>query len=86
MPNQFFARLAIKFQRDSVMPEDEFRRFVTDHGFSIANLTYRCNARDGTFEYETVIQTRDPRKGRSLSEALCKNATVQEFQLSPMAD
>ena len=86
MPNQFFARLAIKFQRDSVMPEDEFRRFVTDHGFSIANLTYRCNARDDTFEYETVIQTRDPGKGKSLSEALCKDASVQEFQLSPMAD
>jgi putative Mg2+ transporter-C (MgtC) family protein len=69
-----------------MMPEDEFRRFVADHGFSIANLTYRYNLREGSFEYETVIQTRDPAKGRSLSEALCKTATVQEFQLSPMAD
>jgi putative Mg2+ transporter-C (MgtC) family protein len=86
MPNQFFARLTIKFQRESMMPEDEFRRFVADHGFSIANLTYRYNVRDGTFEYETVIQNRDPGKGRTLSEALCKTATVQEFQLSPMAD
>lgn len=86
MPNQFFARLTIKFQRESMMPEDEFRRFVADHGFSIANLTYRYNVRDGTFEYETVIQNRDPGNGRTLSEALCKTATVQEFQLSPMAD
>src|SRR6476646_4454879 len=41
MPNQFFARLAIKFQRESIMPEDELRQFVADHGFSIANLPYR---------------------------------------------
>ena len=86
MPNQFFARLSIKFQRESIMPEDELRQFVADHGFSIANLTYRYNAGDGTFEYETVIQTRVPSQGRSLSEALCKTAAVQEFQLAPMAD
>ena len=84
MPNQFFARLAIKFRRDDIMPEDQLRRFVADHGFSIANLTYRL--RDNTFEYETVIQTREPAKGRDLSEALCQTAAVQEFELAPMAD
>ena len=36
MPNQFFARLAVKFHRDDIMPEDQFRRFVADHGFSVA--------------------------------------------------
>jgi putative Mg2+ transporter-C (MgtC) family protein len=84
MPNQFFVRLAITFRRDDIMPEEQFRRFLADHGFSIANLTYRLT--DKTFEYETVIQTRDRAKGRDLSEALCKTAAVQEFELAPMAD
>jgi len=86
MPNQFYARLAVKFQRDSMMSEDHFRRFVTERGFSIANLTYRYSAKDESFEYEMVIRTRDPSNGQILSEALCKTDTVQGFQLTPMAD
>jgi putative Mg2+ transporter-C (MgtC) family protein len=86
MPAQFYARLVVKFARDSTMREDELRRFVADHGFSVANLSYRYNAEAGFFEYGMVIRARDPGNGCRLSEGLCKTATVQEFQLSPMGD
>lgn len=84
MPNQFYARLVVKFRRDSMMSEDEFRRFVTDRGFSMASLIYRY--KDNSFEYEMVIRTLDRGNGRTLAEALCTDARVQEFHLSPMAD
>lgn len=86
MPAQFYARLEVKFARESTMPEDELRRFVAERGFSIANLDYRYSAEAGFFEYGMVIRAGDPAKARSLSEALRRTATVQEFQLSPMGD
>jgi putative Mg2+ transporter-C (MgtC) family protein len=86
IPNQFYARLEVRFAPDSPMPEDELRRFVADHGFSIANLNYRFSVAAGFFEYGMVVRTHDPGNGRKLSEALRKSATVQAFQLSPMGD
>jgi putative Mg2+ transporter-C (MgtC) family protein len=86
MPAQFYARLVVKFARDSTMPENELRRFVADHGFSVANLNYRFNAEAGFFEYGMVIRARDPDSGRRLSEGLRSVATIREFQLSPMGD
>lgn len=86
MPAQFYARLVVKFARGSTMPEDELRRVVADHGFSIANLEYRYNAEAEFFEYGMIIRARDPASGRRLSEDLCKTVAVREFQLSPMGD
>jgi putative Mg2+ transporter-C (MgtC) family protein len=86
MPNQFYARLEVRFAPDSLMPENELRRFVADHGFSIAHLNYRFSVAAGFFEYGMVVRTHDPESGRRLSEALRKTATVQAFQLSPMGD
>jgi putative Mg2+ transporter-C (MgtC) family protein len=86
MPNQFYARLVVKFQSESMMSEDEFRRFVADRGFSMANLSYRYDSKDSSFEYEMVIRTQERANGQTLSDALCNNERVQQFQLSPMAD
>lgn len=86
MPAQFYARLKLKFPQASTMPEEELRRFLADHGFSIANLNYHYSGEAGFFEYEMVIRARDSANARRLSEALRKIATVQEFELSPMGD
>jgi putative Mg2+ transporter-C (MgtC) family protein len=86
MPAQFYARLVVRFARESTMPENELRGFVANHGFSVANLNYRFNAEAGFFEYGMVIRARDPASGRRLSEGLRNITTVREFQLSPMGD
>ncbi len=86
MPVQFYARLEVKFPREATMPEDEIRRFITDHGFSIANLNYRYNAESGFFEYGMVVRTLEPDNVRGLAEALRKTPTVQEFRMAPMGD
>ena len=86
MPAQFYARLEVRFGRDSVLPEEELSRFIAGYGFSIANLTYRYSAEAGFFEYGMVIRANDAAKARKLSEGLRANSTIQEFRLSPMGD
>jgi putative Mg2+ transporter-C (MgtC) family protein len=86
IPNQFYARLEVRFTPDGAMQEDELRRFVGSHGYAIVNLNYRFNAAAGYFEYGMVVLTRDAESAHRLSESLRKTAAVQSFQLSPMGD
>lgn len=86
MPAQFYAKLEVKFAPDATMPEEHFRRFVADHGFTIADLNYHYSVEPGFFEYGMVIRTQEPANASRLSEALRKTAMVQEFRLSPMGD
>src|SRR5918993_3127296 len=38
LPSEFYAHHTLKFARGAIMPEDELRKLVGEHGFSIANL------------------------------------------------
>jgi putative Mg2+ transporter-C (MgtC) family protein len=86
IPNQFYARLEVRFAADASMPEEELRRFVGAQGYSIVNLNYRFNVAAGFFEYGMVVLTRDPDSAQRLSEALRRSAAVQAFQFLPMGD
>jgi putative Mg2+ transporter-C (MgtC) family protein len=76
----------VRFQPDTMMTEEELRRFIAGRGFSMANMSYRYDTGDGAFEYAMVIRTRDGGGARILTEALRTNPRVQQFHLSPMAD
>jgi len=86
VPGQFYAQLEVKFARDTAMPEDEFRRFVDEHGFSIANLSYRYNAGASYLEYRMVIRTGSANNIKRLSESLCNTKSVVEFRMFPTGD
>jgi len=86
VPGQFYAQLEVKFTRDTAMPEDEFRRFVDQHGFSIANLSYRYNAGASYLEYRMVIRTGGAENIKRLSESLCNTKSVVEFRMFPTGD
>jgi putative Mg2+ transporter-C (MgtC) family protein len=86
MPTQFYAKLEVKFSPDATMPEDDFRRFISDHGFTIADLNYHYSLEPGFFEYGMVIRTQESANASRLSEGLRKTAMVKEFRLSPMGD
>jgi putative Mg2+ transporter-C (MgtC) family protein len=68
------------------MPEPELRRVVTEHGFSIANLTYRLTGEGKHFEYRMVVRTLDPDNLRALSETLNGLPTVLEYRIAPTGD
>jgi len=74
------------FERGAVMPEDELRRVVGEHGFSIANLSYHLSDGGKFFEYGMVIKSRDRRNADALSRHLSKLPEVLEFRIDPMGD
>ena len=86
MPVQFYARFYVRFARGSVIPESELRKFVTEHGFTIANLSYRLDATAGYFEYRMVVRTDRSDNARELAQALTAKDSVIEFRLAPTGD
>jgi putative Mg2+ transporter-C (MgtC) family protein len=85
MPVHFYAQLDVKFSADAILPEQEFRRLVADHGFTIANLSYHYSGEERFFEYGMVIRTRERANATRLAESLRK-APVLDFRLLPMGD
>src|SRR5713226_7439312 len=41
LPSEFYAHHMLRFSRDRVMDEEDLRRLIHDHGFTIANLSSR---------------------------------------------
>jgi putative Mg2+ transporter-C (MgtC) family protein len=86
LPAEFYAHHSLTFRRSAVMSEDDLRRLIGDHGFSIANLSYRLSG-DGTlFEYGMVIKTRDRQNAEALAQHLCRMPEVLEFRIAPTGD
>ena len=86
LPSEFYAHHVLKFARDAVMEEDELRALIGSHGFSIANLSYRLDENEKSFEYRMVIRSRDRRSAEALSGALRKLPQVIEFRIAPTGD
>jgi len=86
VPSEFYAQLQVRFSNEAPMPQEEFRRFVSGHGFSIANVSYDYSLESRYFEYQAVIRTRNPRDAQRLCEVLRRDNTVREFSLRPTGD
>jgi putative Mg2+ transporter-C (MgtC) family protein len=86
LPSEFYAHHSLTFARDAVMAEDELRRLVGEHGFSIANVSYHLSEGGKLFEYGMVLKSRDPRHADALARHLSKLPEVLEFRIDPMGD
>jgi putative Mg2+ transporter-C (MgtC) family protein len=86
LPVEFYAHHHLRFQREAVMGEDELRKLVGLHGFSVANLSSRLIEDGRFFEYRMVIRSRDKASAQSLSQHLLKLPEVIEFRISPTGD
>ena len=86
VPGEFFAHLQLRCARDDGMDEEELRRFLQGHGFSVASLTYAAGAEPRWFEYQTVIKAHDEKQVRVLAEALRKSGKILEFRMLPTGD
>ena len=80
------AEVAVGFARDSVMTEDELRKTLAAHSFSIANLSSRLTENGTQFEYRMVLRSRDPKSAEKLSQHLRTLPQVTEFRISPTGD
>src|SRR5262247_507216 len=86
VPGHYYRHLEVRFARASAMPEDEFRRFIAEQGFSIANLSYRYNSTAAFTEYLMVVRTSRAEDVKRLAESLSKMASVVEFRMFPAGD
>ena len=86
LPAEFYAHHSLTFQRGAIMSEEDLRRLIGEHGFSIANLSYRLNGNGKLFEYGMVIKTRDRRNAEALAQHLCRLPEVLEFRIAPTGD
>jgi len=86
LPAEFYAHHSLTFQRTAIMSEEDLRRLIGEHGFSIANLSYRLSNDGKLFEYGMVIKTRDGRNAEALAQHLCRRPEVLEFRIAPTGD
>jgi putative Mg2+ transporter-C (MgtC) family protein len=86
LPSEFYAHHHLRFKRDAVMGEEELRKLVGGHGFSIANLSTRLIEDGQFFEYRMVIRSRDKSSAQALSQHLLGLPDVIEFRISPTGD
>jgi putative Mg2+ transporter-C (MgtC) family protein len=86
MPTESYANFAVRFAREAVMPEAALRQLVTEHGFSLHNLSYRLYGDLGQFEYRMVLRTLAPANLQRLSDVLSRNATVLEYRIAPTSE
>ena len=86
IPTEFYANFSVRFARDAVMPEDELRQLVSQHGFSVYNLNYRLSAEGTQFEYRMVLRAVGAGGVRALSDALKANRQVLEYRIAPASD
>jgi putative Mg2+ transporter-C (MgtC) family protein len=82
----FYAQLAVRFRRESVPGETQLREMVTNHGFTIANLSYRLLDEGKYFEYRMYIRSKLAQRATVLSDSLRQMPEVIEFRLSPTGD
>jgi putative Mg2+ transporter-C (MgtC) family protein len=86
MPTQYHAYFTVAFPRGNDMPEAELRRLLAEHGFSVANLTYRLVDAGSRFEYRMTLRTLGASNAGALSSTLKQLASVAEFRISPAGD
>ena len=86
LPREFYAHHHLRFKRDAVMGEEELRKLVGGHGFSVANLSTRLIEDGQFFEYRMVIRSRDKSSAQALSQHLLGLPDVIEFRISPTGD
>lgn len=86
LPSEFYAQHMLRFARDQVMSEAAVRKMIGDHGFSIANLSFRLAEGGNQFEYRMTIKSRDRKAAETLSTHLRSLPQVVEFRIAPTGD
>jgi putative Mg2+ transporter-C (MgtC) family protein len=86
LPTEFYAHHSLTFERAAVMAEEDLRKLISEHGFSIANLSYRLSDGGNLFEYGMVLKTRDRRNADALCQHLRRLPEVREFRIAPTGD
>lgn len=86
LPTELYARHSVTFDRDAVLSEEDLRRILREHGFSVGHVSYELKPDGRLFEYGMTIKTRDRRNIEALSRALRARPEVREFRIAMTSD
>jgi putative Mg2+ transporter-C (MgtC) family protein len=86
MPTQYHAYFTVAFARAGDMTEAQLRALLAEHGFTVANLSYRLADAGARFEYRMTLRTLDAANAGALSDALKQLPSVAQFRISPVGD
>ena len=82
----YYAQFIIRFSVSQAMEEPALRKLVADHGFSVANLSYRLDRGADFYEYRMIIRTIEMENQSRLSAMLSQLDSVLEFRIAPTGD
>jgi len=86
LPSEFYAHHTLRFDRGAVRTEDDVRKLISQHGFTISNVAHRLTEAGKVFEYRMVIRTTDKRDLERLAHHLRDLPEVVEFRIAPTGD
>ena len=86
MPAQAYYHFDVRFARAAAMSEPALRALVENHGFSIANFSYRLDGEGRIRRNSMVIRSADRSAVRRLSETLESSEQVLEYRIAPTGD
>ena len=86
IPSHHYAQHFISFDRHHAMEEHEVRILLHQHGFTLANISYRVSDDGADYEYRMVIRSSDARKFSALAQTLRGNKQIKTFRISPTGD
>ena len=86
MPALAFARLAIRFARESHLTEAELRTLIMREQVTASNTTYRLSREGKCIEYEMTVRSVKAENFRRLADTLTALPQVLEFSLTPAGD
>jgi putative Mg2+ transporter-C (MgtC) family protein len=86
IPTQAYYHFNVRFARTPTMKEDDLRKLIESHGFSIANFSYCLEGEDRIRCHSMVLRTKDRSAAARLSETLEATDTLLEFRISPTGD
>jgi putative Mg2+ transporter-C (MgtC) family protein len=86
MPSQAYFHFDVRYSHAGGMTKEELRRLVVQHGFSIANFSYRLHGADRVRRHSMVIRTSDRTSVDRLYDTLERTESILEFSIAPTGD
>jgi putative Mg2+ transporter-C (MgtC) family protein len=86
MPSLAYFHFELKLSPTTNLNEAALHKLVGEHGFSIANFSYRMDADGRIRRHSMVIRSSDKASAGRLSDTLQNTETVLEFRIAPTGD
>ncbi|HET8801501.1 MAG TPA: MgtC/SapB family protein [Marinobacter sp.] len=83
VPSQIHYRFDIRFERGSEMSEADLRTLLSEHGFGVADMSYRLDQDGRVLRHTMSIRTTARTGARVLASQLVALDSVLEFRITP---